>query len=59
VTGQRTAGIYALEVKELPQTTPCNVQLTVLQIGAASIRGTVTGRCPNTLASSFRLNVVQ
>lgn len=56
VTGQGLGGVYTLEVKELPQSTACDVTLIVNQIGAASIRGGVTGKCPNTLASTFRLD---
>lgn len=56
VTGQRVSGVYSLEVKELPQSTPCFVTLTVNQIGAASIRGDLGGRCPSTLMTTFRLN---
>ncbi|HEX6099093.1 MAG TPA: hypothetical protein VF432_22460 [Thermoanaerobaculia bacterium] len=56
VTGQRTATGFVLDVHNLPQTTPCTVQMHVDEIGAASIRGELSGRCPSTLMSSFRLN---
>ena len=56
VTGQRMTAGFALDVQGLPQTTPCTVQLFVDQIGAASIRGDLAGRCPNTLMGTFRLN---
>jgi hypothetical protein len=58
VTGQRMAIGFALDVQSLPQTTPCTVHLFVDEIGAATIRGQLTGRCPNTLMGSFRLNRV-
>jgi hypothetical protein len=58
VTGQRTATGATLDVQGLPQTTPCTVKLIVDTVAAASIRGELSGRCPNTLSGSFRLNRV-
>lgn len=55
VTGQRTAGGFALEVHDLPQQTPCAVQLQVSDVGATAIAGNLGGRCPNTLLGAFRL----
>jgi hypothetical protein len=55
VTGQRVANGFTLEVHDLPQQTPCVVQLFVDDIGSAAIAGDIGGRCPNTLTGDFRL----
>jgi hypothetical protein len=55
VTGQRIGSLVHIDVHDLPAATPCDVSLVVTDVTAEAIRGGVTGRCPNTLLSEFRL----
>lgn len=55
VTGHNESiGTY-LEVGQLPQNAPCSVSLIVKRVTSDAMVGSLTGRCPNTLLSNFRL----
>lgn len=55
VSGQSTAVGAYLDVHELPNDTPCAVTLIVDAVSSATMQGSLTGRCPSTLMSRFRL----
>lgn len=56
VSGQSApAGVHVLQVEELPQQAPCSVTLMVERVSSAAMQGNLSGRCPNTLLGTFRL----
>lgn len=58
VTGTVQDGAVTLEILNLPQQTPCSVVLAVTRLTRGELQGRVSGRCPNTLLSEFRLSKV-
>jgi hypothetical protein len=55
VTGQNAGSTTPLEVGGLPQQAPCSVTLIVKRVDSSAMLGSLSGRCPNTLMSNFRL----
>jgi hypothetical protein len=59
VSGQSIAVGAYLDVSGLPHDTPCTVTLIVDAVSSATMQGNLTGRCPSTLMSRFRLQKAQ
>jgi hypothetical protein len=55
VTGNVLETSIYLEIRDLPQRTPCSVDLVVTRVAPVAIEGSLGGRCPNTLLGEFRL----